>query len=195
MWQKAIDGHELELWVSRDNALELFPSEGSDTVLGRAADRTRSRIDEIREYAQKEDIRRKLADVYRGHCLKWSSVICGSCHLSDLRSLKPCCIAPGDFRWVRMSGIRGYLRPILFIALGQLKVMDFAAIAIVERASDSALSVPPDCELKDIYNTELVQEDIFVVANRFAELCLQYLSSEAKNFFGRKKSWNIYHHA
>lgn len=54
MWRDAIDQREAELWEARCNLLGLLPPEGTDTVLGRAANRARACIVKIRANASKD---------------------------------------------------------------------------------------------------------------------------------------------
>lgn len=86
MWQQTIDSNVLVLWEVRCNTMGLLPPEGTDSVLGRAASRFRSRIDRLRNKKQNKAARRKMKDLYRSYNFTSAFFICRAaiCPTCDL---------------------------------------------------------------------------------------------------------------
>lgn len=120
-WRHAINKHALELWETRCNALGLFPPEGTDTVLGRGASRTRNRLNSIQKEASKT-MGQHRPSLYRRHYMKWAGHICRRCQPTNLCSLQSFCPHPNKFKWINnecfeirfstVMTIRSFLRGI-----------------------------------------------------------------------------------
>lgn len=185
MWRNAIDEHEVAICVARCNDAGLLPSEGTDTVLGRAASRARARAEGMRKMNSK-DMRRQMADVYRRHYLTFAAFMCCSCQPYDLRllQLQTGCTAPRDFKWFKLGNCLWWLNSTWPFARKLWTVMDFQrvdAILIDERAANSVLTFPPNGALPNIHEGGQRRDDIFVGYDDFAEICERFAAAGQNN--------------
>lgn len=166
MWRQVIDTHDLELWKDRCHELGMFPPEGTDTVLGRSARRTRLRIDTVRKEESNGDVRRKLVNVYKEHYETWIRHICRRCQPSGLRCLNTCCTHPSDFKWLDLNFCMKILNnPSFIVCFGGWEMHNFGTTQvgfelIDERTPDSLVSRRADA-YEDAAMT-VIRKDIFV---------------------------------
>lgn len=108
-WRSAINKYELELWEKRCDALELLSPDDANTVLRLAASNIPSRIESIRQNSPKWLWRSLMARFYRTYYFTLESLICQSCCLSDMDSLRPCCTEPCALKWVSLANCKWFM--------------------------------------------------------------------------------------
>lgn len=76
-------------------------------MLGRSADKLRSRVNRVRSHTKKHGIRQAIAakvnELHTEHYFSWRRHICLKCKPANFSSLRSCCKNPSDFRSVKLN--------------------------------------------------------------------------------------------
>lgn len=103
MWRLVIDNNAVEVWKARCNTLGILPAEGTDTALGRAASRFRSKIAAVRTQlagaGNSKAVKENLSSLYRTYRSVWVKHVCRSYSDDDLCAGGACCKLVTDYGW------------------------------------------------------------------------------------------------
>lgn len=196
MWRNVIDKNALELWETRCKTMGLLPTEGIDSVVGRAACRA------LRNNKKKKGKRSKMTRLYRRYYFTWSTFICRCCHLSDLRTLCCCSTRPCDFEFVDLNFCAAFLEKYLdFQEIWSQRCLDGILVFVDVRNPTARVSFPPHAGRLDpkYLNPFDSREASFIFASRdhFERFCVDFIEDhfdDEKHSMRRKVLNALYLH-